>query len=347
MVNQANKELVWAYWQSLNHAHPGDLRDLAGLALDPQIAWFGPQPINSLVGRDAVVEGFLEPLLAAFPDCRRECDVFLGGETGGEHWVSACGYLEGTFAHDWLGIPATGGRTYIHFGEHLRVEEGRVVETYLILDVLAVIRQAGFQLLPPARGAEGGRMLRPTTGDGVLLTEQEPRESRVTRQLVWAMLEALYRGHGEYERMEMGHYWDPYMHWYGPTGIGSCYSLREFEEFHQRPWMIAFPDHGRHDSARRMIGLQNGEVLAEGRYAALGVWDCPFSVHRGPFLGVPATERRVSMRDFDWYRRDGQRLVQNWVPIDIIDILLELGDDVMARLAVERDQRDARQRSVA
>jgi hypothetical protein len=121
---------------------------------------------------------------------------------------------------DWVGIPATGRRTYMHFGEHVRLEEGRIVESYLILDVLGVTRQAGFQLLPPARGAEGGRVLPPATGDGVLLTEQDPRESRASRQLVWAMLEALYRGRGEYERMEMEHYWPPDMHWYGPTGSG-------------------------------------------------------------------------------------------------------------------------------
>lgn len=339
-MNQANKELVWGYWQALNHAHPTELPSLAASVLDPEIAWFGPHPINELAGLDAVVEGFLEPLAAAFPDCRRECDVFLGGETGSEHWVSSCGYLIGTFAHDWLGIPATHRRTYIPFGEHLRLEEGRIAETYLILDVLAVIRQAGFQLLPPARGAEGGRVLPPFARDGVLLTEQDPRESRVTRQLVWAMLEALYRGRGEYERMEMEHYWEPDMHWYGPTGIGACHSLAEFEEFHQRPWMAAFPDHSRHETAARMIGLRGGEILAEGRYAALGIWDCPFSVHRGSFLGVPATGRLVSMRDFDWYRRDGQRLVQNWVPIDIIHIMLQLGDDVMARLAAERERQE-------
>ena len=56
---------------------------------------------------------------------------------------------------------------------------------------------------------------------------------------------------------------------------------------------------------------------------------------------MPATGRLVSMRDFDWYRRDGTRLVQNWVPIDLIDIMLQLGDDVMARLARERERREA------
>ena len=34
----------------------------------------------------------------------------------------------------------------------------------------------------------------------------------------------------------------------------------------------------------------------------------------------------------DFYRVDGNLIAENWVPIDIINILLELGVDVFARL---------------
>lgn len=340
-VDQQNKATVWSFWQRLNHLAPGELRNAVETALHPEISWFGPQPINEISGIDSVLANYLEPLVAAFPDCRRECDVFLGAESAGEHWVSACGYLIGTFVCDWLGIPATGNKTYIHFGEHLRVEDGLIVEGYLLLDVLGVARQAGFQLLPPAPGAEGGKLLPPPKHDGVLLTEQDPLESRTTRQLVSAMLEGLYRGRGHYKSMEMENYWHPDMHWYGPTGIGSCYSLAQFEEFHQVPWMSAFPDHSQHTDASRIIGLEAGEILAEGQFAALGVWDCPFSVHRGMYLGAPPTGKTITMRDFDWYRRDGRYLVQNWVPIDMIDLMLQLGVDLIERLAYERELRES------
>lgn len=34
----------------------------------------------------------------------------------------------------------------------------------------------------------------------------------------------------------------PDLQWYGPGGIGACPSFEEFENLHQRPWLVAFPD---------------------------------------------------------------------------------------------------------
>ena len=102
----------------------------------------------------------------------------LYSTTGGEEWVSGCGYLTGTFANDWLGIPATGRKTNIWFGLFYVLREGKISESYIQLDVLAVMRQAGYQVLPPAPGAEGGKVPAPLAKDGILLTEYDPLESR-------------------------------------------------------------------------------------------------------------------------------------------------------------------------
>ena len=343
LINQKNKEIVWDFWQRMNYAQPDHMPKLVKSVMHADIAWFGPQPINQLKGVDAVISGYWLPLYNAFPDIKRNCDVFMGGSSGEEHWVSACGYLSGTFANDWLGIPATGRRTHIHFGQFYRVEDEKIVENYLILDVLGVMRQAGFQVLPPSRGAEGGRVLRPATGDGVLLTEQDALETRKSRQLASAMIEGMMRFDGKrLETMEMSNYWHPHMHWYGPTGIGSCYSLEEFQEFHQGPWLKAFPDRGLKNQSpgeSRWIGIKDGEVLAEGKYASLGIWDTAFSYHRGELMGVPSTGKLMTIRDFDWYRRDGNYLVQNWVPIDLIDIFLQLDIDLFKRMFDQIEQR--------
>jgi predicted ester cyclase len=343
-LNQTNKALVWDFWQRMNYAGLDGLEKFVRARMHPDIAWHGPHPINALHGVEAVLDGYWRPLYQSFPDLKRTCDVFLGSESGGEYWVSACGYLTGTFQRDWLGIPASGEKTHIHFGQHYRIEDGLVVENYLILDLLAVIRQAGYQLLPPARGAEGGKFLPPATADGVLLTAQDPLETLKTRQLVSAMLQGMMRFDGKnLATMEMAHYWHPEMHWYGPSGIGACYSLEQFEDFHQRPWLQAFPDRGLSSppGRGRMIGIENGEILAEGRYASLGIWDIVFSVNRGPFRGFPPTARAMTIRDFDWYRRDGERLVQNWVPIDLIDLFLQMGVDLFAVLAQRIEERKA------
>jgi predicted ester cyclase len=339
MNNQRNKEIVWDFWQKMNHVESDDVANVIRAAVHEDVDWNGPHPINQLQGADALITGFWQPLLQSFPDLKRKADIFMGGLSGGEEWVSGLGYLTGTFAQDWLGIPATGEKTNIHFGQFYVMREGKIAESYVILDLLAVMRQAGFQVLPPARGAEGGKVPGPRTGDGVLLTEQDELETRKTGQLVEAMLQGLRR----YDRrrdgksmrsMEQEHYWHPQMHWYGPTGIGACLSLEEFEDFQMRPWMYAFgewPDPDDPGDGRR-IGLGEDGYLAEGHYASLGVWDVPFSRHHGEYLGVPATGKLLTMRDFDWYRREGNLLIENWVPIDMVDLFMQMGVDLFDRL---------------
>lgn len=334
-TNQKNKEIVWDFWQRMNYVDFKNIPALVKTRMHPDIAWYGPQPINEQFGVEAVIENYWLPLYRSFPDLKRKCDVFMGGESKGEYWVSACGYLTGAFTQDWLGIPASGEKTNIHFGQFYQMQDGLIIKNYLILDVLSVIRQAGFQLLPPSRGAEGGKYLPPATGDGVLLSEQDQLETMQTRQVVSAMIEGMMRFNGHnLDSMEMQHYWHPDMHWYGPTGIGSCYSLEEFQDFHQRPWLKAFPDRGLKDSIGKghWIGLSDGEILAEGKYASLGIWDTVFSSHKGKIFGIPASGKLMTIRDFDWYRRDGARLIQNWVPIDLIDLCLQMGVNLFERL---------------
>jgi predicted ester cyclase len=340
--NQKNKERVWDFWQRMNHVRSEDVADVVRAAVHEDVDWNGPHPINQLLGADALITGFWQPLLQSFPDLKRKADIFMGGLSGGEEWVSGLGYLTGTFVEDWLGIPATGERTNIWFGQFYRMQEGKIAESYVILDLLAVIRQAGFQLLPPARGMEGGAILGPHTRDGILLTEQDELETRRTRQLVQAMSRGLRRydrkRDGENMRsMEQEHYWDSQMHWYGPSGIGSCLSLAQFADFTQRSLLRALGDRGvPGPPGGRMIGLGGevggGDYLAEGHYASLGIWDYAVSKHRGEYLGIPATGRVITIRDFDWYRREGNRLVQNWVPIDMIDLVMQMGVDLFARL---------------
>ena len=133
--------------------------------------------------------------------------------------------------------------------------------------------------------------------------------------------------------MEQWHYWHPQMHWYGPSGIGACLSLDEFADFHQRAWLRGFGDRTHYPPGNgRLLGLGAGETLAEGHYSSLGIWDVPFSHHNGEYGGIPATGKLMTIRDFDWYRREGDRLVENWVPIDMIDLYRQMGVDLFDRL---------------
>lgn len=52
----------------------------------------------------------------------------------------------------------------------------------------------------------------------------------------------------------------------------------------------------------------------------------------GGRLGLPTTGRAVTMRVMDFYLADQGLIRENWVPIDILQVLLQLDVDVLARV---------------
>ena len=253
----------------------------------------------------------------------------------GDGWVSGIGYFTGTFQHDWLGIPATGKKTNIRFGQFYKIRGEKIAESFVVLDLLSVMQQAGFQVLPPALGADGGKVQKPIGGDGVLLTEQDELESLKTVQLCRAMSSGMRRyvrqRDMEYlDTMDQHNYWHPDFHWYGPTGIGTSHNLEEYQDFHQRPWLRGFGDRGKEG-----LGPATGTLLgymSEGQYLAVGGWDGKYSRQNGEYQGIPKTGKVVTIRDFDWYKRIGDDLVQNWVTIDMIDLFKQLDIDLFERM---------------
>lgn len=335
-INQRNKAVVWDYWQRMNYARPDQIASVIEKTYHRDVNWNASQPINQIRGTSNLVTQFWEPFIHSFPNIRRSTDILMGGFSRDEEWVAGMGYLTGTFANDWLGIPATGRKTNIRFDEFMQLQDEKIVASYVIFDVLAVMKQAGFQVLPPALGTEGGKLQRPFGSNGVLLTEQDAFETRKTMQIVAAM----WDGMGRYERsrdggdlnsMQQEHYWAPGFHWYGPTGIGSCHSLEEYQDFHQRPWLAAFGDRNSSRDFEPQGGRSLGHI-SEGQFGAAGIWDFKFSSHHGEYLGVPATGKNLTLRNYDWYIREGDDLVQNWAPIDMIDLFMQMDVDLFDRM---------------
>lgn len=111
-------------------------------------------------------------------------------------------------------------------------------------------------------------------------------------------------------------YWSDDMVWRGPAGIGTKHGLADFQENHQRPFLHAFPDKRADDQIR--FGC--GEWAA-----AAGV---QHATHDGDWLGIPATGEQVEVRYMDIWRAEDGRLVENWVLIDILGFLEQLGYNI-------------------
>jgi len=124
--------------------------------------------------------------------------------------------------------------------------------------------------------------------------------------------------------MGIEEYWHEDFMWYGPAGIGSTRGLNGFREYHQNPFLKAFPDRGSDNNDIR---------FAEGTYCGWSGWPSMEATHTGDgWLGLPATDRSVTLRVMDFWRREGDELAENWVFIDMIDLLNRLGVDVFDRL---------------
>jgi predicted ester cyclase len=332
------KSVVWAALQSL----PGNGAGASGAVKAKQAvqAHFSPacechvfHPINTQMGADALAAHFWQPLLHALPNAERRMQLFFAGEFDGRFcggagtWVTAHSYLLGTFVNDWLGIPATGQPLWVRLGEFYRVEGQQIVEARILLDFVDVMRQAGFAVLPPSRGQDL-LVPGPQNGDGCLLTEQDSAESNHTMQV----LEGMMGGLGKFNQkdlasMGMHAHWHRDMMWYGPCGIGSTRCVEGFQQHHQQPFLHAFPDRkGGNHRAR----------IAEGHYVASTGWPSLRATHAGDYLGASATHKPISMRVADWWRREGDVLRENWVMIDLPELLLQMGVDLFDRMAQQR-----------
>jgi predicted ester cyclase len=116
-------------------------------------------------------------------------------------------------------------------------------------------------------------------------------------------------------------YWTEDMVWRGPAGIGTKHGLEQYRREHQQPYLRAFSDKHADDEIR----------IAEGEYVAAHGYQ--YATHSGEYLGIPASGMRIKMRYMDFWRVEGDRLAENWVLIDILDFLGQLGYDVEKVLA--------------
>jgi predicted ester cyclase len=306
------------YWQAIS-AHPR-LADAIGVLpttlYAPDAALHVSAPVGDVTGIVAV----LAPVLAAMPDAERRTDILLAGQFAGGEWFASTGFIVGHFSASLWGMRPTHRPLWLRYGWFDRVEAGRVVESYILFDVARALIETGQWPLAPQLGQEWSPP--PAAQDGIGFDADGSEESLT---LVEAMIAGLMR----YDRqslasMRMIDFWTPQFHWYGPGGIGSARGHADYERAHQRPFLTAFPDR---------VGGNHKCRIGDGPYVASTGWPSINATHSGDgWLGLPATGKRVTMKVMDFWRRDGALLSENWVFIDMIDLLSQIGVDVFARL---------------
>lgn len=329
-INLDNKKSVFNWMNGIANTGIDKLQEKLYLAYHNDVLWRGSHPFNEIKGIAGVYEKFWLPLHTSFPDLERRDHVLVGGEYHKKWFVATMGHYTGTFRKTWLGIPATGKTIHLRYGEFYQVEEEKIIESIVLIDVLDFIRQAGYWPIAPSLGAEG-RWMPPITGDGLVFAETDPTVSKKSFELIMAMHKSINTYDDDkdntregYLNMSQKEYWHPKMMWYGPSGIGTTRGLQGFVDHHQLPFRRAFPNR---DGSGYYL------QIADGKYAVTGGWPSVVGIHKGgDWLGTSATGRKIDMRVMDFYLTDEGLIRENWVPIDIIHILLQMGIDVFERL---------------
>jgi len=333
-LNQHNKSFVWSLWEQLDRGGVDAARTLLDQSCASTVVFHGPQPIGDMAGVGAYIDDYLAPLLHSFPDLRRDTFIFFGGESNGRrdgdvsldgaHWVTGTGNLHGTFQNDFLGIAATGKPVSIRWGDFTRIVDGQVAEVFFLIDLVDLMEQAGFDVLPPARG-HPGVYPPPAAGDGLIHDAQPPDVTAYSldhiRSFIFDGLNAFDQS--DLKSMAMSDWFHPDLTWYGPGGIGACLSFQEFEDLHQAPWLVAYPD-------RQVQDLD--ALFAEGFYSAAPGWAGVKATHTGPYLDAPATGNSIEFNGIDWWKRDGEVYIENWVFVDMVHLFGQFGIDLFARM---------------
>lgn len=322
-----SKGIVRNYFSALEAAKPENIEAVLAALMDENYLWRGVYPFREQHGIHAAASTFWMPLMKALKHMQRRQDIFIGGtnEIGGEQWVMSMGHFMGLFDEDWLGIPRTGKMINLRYAEFNCVENGKITNTGLFVDIIGFMQQAGVNPLPPQTGnyfVYPG----PKNHDGLLFDDAPEEEGIATLALVNKMVDDLTELNKSGamgcppEVLEKS--WSNEMIWYGPGGIGASYTIPRYQKQHQLPFRNNLTDK-----------TFNGHVcrFAEGNFACFFGWPNLTNKPIGGFLGLPGGNIRADMQVVDVYYRQGDKLSENWVFIDIPHWLDQQGVDVIKR----------------
>ncbi|WP_394176300.1 nuclear transport factor 2 family protein [Thalassotalea litorea] len=326
---QTEKAYVLQYFDAMENASCENLGQVQQSYLAEDYEFYGVYPFNKIDNLADVTANVWQPIYQSFKQLQRRQDVFMAGtsEINGETWVMSMGHFMGLFDADWLGIRATRKVVMLRYAEFNCVENGKITKTGLWLDIIGLMHQVGINPLPPQTGSSfvyPG----PRHHNGLLFDQQDPAEAQKTMLVLNTMIDDLSKlnqtGNDRAGPEVMQKNWHDNMTWYGPAGIGATYTIPRYQEQHMYPFREGLTDK-----------VFNGHVcrFAEGQFACFFGWPNLSNKSKGGFMGMPSGDVRADMRVVDVYYREGDKLLENWVLIDIPYWLKQQGVDILARTA--------------
>ena len=284
-------------------------------------------PFGDTTG-DQYYDNVLKKLNEALPDLERRPWISMAGvDDHGNDWIGIAGTYLGTFVRPFLDIQPTGHLAHMRFHEYFKIKNQKVTEIQAIWDIPELMMQARSWPMAPSLGREG-LIPGPATCDGLQTGSYNHELSIKSKSLVIDMLTAMSRHPKEPpEAMEMTRYWHPKMNWYGPAGIGTGRGIAGFRNWHQMPFLSGMPDRG---SFREELTYH---FFSDGAYVAVTGWpNMKQRLSHNGWMGIAPSGRMITLRSLDFWRIENNKIRENWVLVDLLDIYQQLGVDVLGRM---------------
>ena len=127
----------------------------------------------------------------------------------------------------------------------------------------------------------------------------------------------------------LARHWHADMNWFGPTGIGTSLGFSGYRRGHTGPF----------EAQLDTVDIVDWELATgEGNYSAFMWWPCLRMRNRGDYMGVPSNDALADMRVVDVYRREGDKLAENWIFIDLLHFVKMQGIDLLADIASQQER---------
>ena len=336
--NLENKKLVRGYLNKIISLGLEGINESLDQAFIDEVNVKSFHPINEFTGKKNFKEKLWIPLFEAFPDLERRENIVVGGTFRDKILVGSYSILSGYFKKSWLGVNPNFNMINLRCCEIHELKANKIIESHILIDILDFLRQCGISPIKPSRGTEGAWMP-PINTDGVNFFEKNMEISNSN------LKQALEMGRSlnikpekenlldkELKERLLNHpqkeYWHDKMIWYGPCGIGTSRSLEGFIDMHQLPFRRSFTE-------RDYFKLGHYCEIGDGKFSLCAGWNSlEASYGANNWLGFEASKQKLTMRVMDFYHHDEGKIRENWVPIDILHILKQIGIDILKKIKI-------------
>ena len=321
------KKLVLEYFNSIDNAKSETLVDSISKYTSDDFKMRCTHPFNELNGAKQVANNLLLPIKNSFEPIQRRMDIFYAGinslDNNEGKWVTSMGHFMGVFNKPFLEIQPNYKSILLRYAEFYKVENNKISEGAIFLDIMNFMQQLGLSIIPESTGlvcVTPG----PMNHKGLKFDHSDNNESQKTLELIHRMRDRLVTGSKmKSYKEELTLDWHDDMIWWGPGGIGASYTIDGYTKGHTKP----FQD-----------GLEfikfNGHILSSAEDDLGGWFGWPNLIMKsmGGYLGLTnASDIESEMRVVDLYRRDGDKIAENWIFIDHLHFLKLLGIDLLQR----------------